>query len=73
MVMYIVTLVILLLIFINYFLGLKLYNEPRNEGYYNNIKNYNVINQKNIMTSPKYVFMISSVLRHFYWNLYSLR
>lgn len=62
MVMYIVTSIIILLIFLNYFLGYKLYNEPKNEGYFSNVKNYNVINRRDIMASPKYVFIISSML-----------
>lgn len=59
MVMYIVTTIIFVLIFLNYFLGFKLYKEPKNEGYFHNVKQCNITHQKDIMTSPKYVLAIS--------------
>ena len=59
MIMYIVTAIIFVLIFLNYFLGFKLYKEPKNEGYFTNVRNYNITRQKDIMTSPKYVLAIS--------------
>lgn len=62
MIMYIVTVIMFILIFINYFLGYKLYKEPQNEGYFTNVKHYNVIHQRDIMTSPKYVLAISIFL-----------
>lgn len=59
MIMYVVTAIIFVLIFLNYFLGFKLYKEPKNSGYFSNVKQYSVPRQKDIMTSPKYVFFIS--------------
>ena len=66
MIMYIVTAIIFVLIFLNYFLGFKLYEEPKNQGYFTNVKHYNVVRQKDIMTSPKYVFIISVSLGIFF-------
>jgi len=62
MIMYIVTVMIFIVIFINYFLGMKLYKEPKNEAYFSNVRHYNVIHNRDLMTSPKYVFFISALL-----------
>ena len=66
MLMYIVTIIIFILIFINYFLGFKLYKEPKNNAYFTNVKHYNVIHQRDIMASPKYIFSISASLRNLF-------
>lgn len=62
MVMYVVTALIFVGIVVNYFLGYKLYKEPKNEGYFSNVTNYNTINKKDIMASPKYVGVLSVLL-----------
>ena len=62
MIIYLVTGIIFLLILIHYFLGYKLYKEPKNEGYYTNVKHYNVIHQKDLMASPQYVVSVSALL-----------
>lgn len=62
MVMYVVTALVFLGIFANYFLGHKLYKEPSNEGYFSNVNHYNTINRKDIMASPKYVGILSILL-----------
>ena len=69
MVMYVVSGIIILLVFLNYFLGYKLYREPKNEAYFHNVKHYNIIHQRDIMTSPMYVVAISSTLRNLFWTL----
>ena len=73
MIMYLVTALIFVLIFVNYFLGSKLYKEPKNEGYFHNIKHYNVIHQRDIMTAPGYVFIISVTLGIFLRNIFITR
>ena len=62
MVMYIVTAILLILFILNYALGKVLYYEPSNLGYSSNVRNYNIINNKNIMASPKYVIVLSALL-----------
>ena len=73
MVMYVVTALVFLLIITNYFLGYKLYIEPKNEGYFTNVNHYNVIQQKDIMPNPKYVAVISALLRYFHRSVYFFR
>lgn len=62
MAMYVVTVLIYIGIFANYFLGYKLYKEPSNSGYFSNVNHYNTINGKDIMASPKYVAGLSILL-----------
>lgn len=62
MVMYIVTAILLILFILNYALGKVLYYEPSNLGYSSNVRNYNIINNRNIMASPKYVIVLSALL-----------
>ena len=62
MVMYIVTAILLVLFILNYVLGNVLYCEPSTLGYSSNVKNYNTINNRNIMASPKYVTILSALL-----------
>lgn len=62
MVMYVVTALVFIGIFVNYFLGYKLYKEPSNKNYFSNVNHYNTINGKDIMASPKYVGVLSTLL-----------
>lgn len=59
MIMYVITGIVFLLILANYYLGYKLYKEPTNDAYFSNVNNYNIINKKNIMASPRYVVFLS--------------
>ncbi len=70
--MYIVTALIFVTIFITYFLSFKLYKEPANEGYFNNVGHYNTINHKDIMASPRYVATMSILLGIFIGVYYLL-
>ena len=60
--MYIVTALVYILTAITYLLSYKLYKEPKNDAYFDNVNNYNTINKKDIMASPKYVTTISILL-----------
>ena len=62
MVMYIVTAILLILFILNYTLGKVLYSEPNSYAYSSNVKQYNTINNRNIMASPKYVTVLSALL-----------
>lgn len=62
MAMYVVTFLVFVGIFVNYFLGYKLYKEPSNKSYFSNVNHYNTINKKDIMASPKYIGFLSIML-----------
>ena len=57
--MYVVSAIIVLFIFLTYFLGFKLYSEPENEGYFNNVNELNFEKTKYIAPNPKYITSIS--------------
>lgn len=57
--MYIVSGIIIIFIVINYFLEYKLYNVPKNEGYFCNVTEFNIEKEKYISPQPLYVTMIS--------------
>ena len=59
---YVVSAIILLFIILNYFFSVKLYQEPENEQFYNNVKSLNFIKEKYIVPQPKYVTLISILL-----------
>ena len=59
MIMYVVTGILFLLILINYLLGHILYKEPTNDAYFSNVNNYNIVDKRVIMASPKYVLTLS--------------
>lgn len=65
MIMYIITALIFVIIFVNYFLGSVLYKEPKSEIYYSNVSNYNVIDKKVLMASPSYVAILSILFGSF--------
>ena len=62
MIRYIITGIVFLGIIINYYLGISLYKEPKNDGYFSNVSNYNIINRREIMASPRYVTLLSILL-----------
>ncbi len=60
MLIYIVSVIILILIFINVFLGEKLYKEPENTyPYFNNVNSINLVKEKHMLASPKYIVKVS--------------
>lgn len=57
--MYVVSLIIIAFIIVNYFLGYKLYSEPKNERYFNNVNELNFSKERYIVPEPGYVVRIS--------------
>ena len=57
--MLIVIILAIVIVFINYFLGYKLYKEPNNKAYFNNVKNINTIKMPEVAPGPKYVLSIT--------------
>lgn len=57
--MYVVSVIIVLLIITNYYLGKKLYSVPKNKEYFNNVERLDFTKEKNIAPNPKYVTIIS--------------
>lgn len=57
--LYIVSGIIIAFIAINYFLEYKLYSVPKNEGYFNNVTEFNIEREKYISPQPLYVTIIS--------------
>lgn len=56
---YVVSAIILLLVILNYFLSVKLYSEPQNSNYFNNVNSLNFRKTRYITPQPKYVAIIS--------------
>lgn len=54
-----ILIVTLVLIVANYYLGAKLYMAPQNPNYFNNVKEVDVNNLKDITPAPKYVLTIT--------------
>lgn len=54
-----ILIVTLVLTVANYYLGAKLYMVPQNSKYFNNVKEINVNNLKDITPAPKYVLTIT--------------
>lgn len=54
-----ILIVTLVLTVANYYLGAKLYMVPQNSKYFNNVKEINVKNLKDIIPAPKYVLTIT--------------
>ncbi len=57
--MYIVSFIIIACVIINYFLGYKLYEEPKNEKYFNNVNNISVVKDRYILPEPRYTVLVS--------------
>ena len=62
MMVYVVSVIVVVLVFMNYFLGNQLYKEPKNSGYFSNVQNYNIIHRRDVMPTPTYIFLVSSLL-----------
>ena len=62
MIAYIITGIILLLILINFVLGNKLYEEPKESGYFNNVTSLNMSRERNINADPRHVVTISIIV-----------
>lgn len=58
-VIYFIVIVSVVLIVVNYYLGAKLYILPKNAAHFNNVKEININNFKDITPSPKYVITIT--------------
>ncbi len=58
-VIYFILIVSAILTAVNYYLGARLYMLPKNTAYYNNVKEINISNFKDIIPSPKYVITIT--------------
>lgn len=80
MLMEIVSIVIVVLILVNWVLGEKLYKEPKNTNFFNNVTGLNAEGEKYLMADPRYVVEISiltgiaigsymalSTVYHLYW------
>ena len=50
---YVISVIILLLILLNYYLSIKLYREPNNVSYFNNVTNFKFSKNKYITPEPK--------------------
>lgn len=55
----VLSVIIIVLIFINYFFSIKLYSIPQNKAFFNNINVLNFEKERYITPSPKYVALIS--------------
>lgn len=56
---YIVSMVVVILVGLNFFLGEKLYRVPKDENYFNNVERYDFSKNREITPDPKYVVAIS--------------
>lgn len=62
MVAYILTVIIILLSLINFILGIKLYEEPKERGYFTNVNVLELDRERNICADPKYIAEISIIV-----------
>ncbi|MBQ8299688.1 MAG: hypothetical protein IJX99_07565 [Clostridia bacterium] len=53
--------IIIVLALINFILGIKLYEKPRENGYFNNVGELNMSRERTIAADPKYVLVISVI------------
>ena len=60
--MYVLSAIIVLLVFINYFFSVKLYSVPKNEDFFNNVNHLDFSKEKYIAPNPKYVTIISCLV-----------
>lgn len=61
MLIYIISGIIIVLALINFILGIKLYEEPKENGYFNNVGNLDMARERTIAADPKYVLIISII------------
>lgn len=64
--MWIILVLIILVTFVNYFLGAKLYMLPKDERYFENVKRYNTVKLKDIMVDPGYILKLTILLGTLY-------
>lgn len=57
--MIVVLVLIATIIFLNYFLGYKLYKEPKKDEFFHNVKNINTIKMPEIAPDPQYILLIT--------------
>ena len=67
--MYLGSGIIVFFVIINYFLGLKLYDKPKNDSYFNNVTKYDFEKDRYILPQPKYVIIISILVRNNDWHV----
>ena len=60
--MYIVSVIIVIFTFVNYFLSFKLYDVPQNKEFLNNVNEVRFTKDRYIAPEPKYVVLISILL-----------
>ena len=61
MIAYIIAILIIALALTNFILGIKLYEKPKENGYFTNVGKIDFIHDKYIMAEPKYVVTISVI------------
>lgn len=61
MLVYIISAIILVLVLINWFLGEKLYEVPKDTGFFDNVNAYNLSKERYIFADPSYVVSISMI------------
>ena len=61
MIAYILTAIIILLILGNFILGIKLYEIPKESGYFNNVGSLDLSRERNIFADPRHVATISII------------
>lgn len=61
MVAYIITGIIILLALTNLILGIKLYEKPNEEGYFNNVGKVDLNRERNILAEPKHISFLSII------------
>ena len=61
MIIYVLSAIILIAIGINWFLGEKLYEIPKDKGFFDNVTAVNLSKERNITADPRYVVTISVV------------
>ena len=61
MIAYIVSILIIALALINFILGIKLYEKPKENGYFTNVGNIDYIHERHLTADPKYVVTISVI------------
>lgn len=62
MVAYILTAIIIILALTNFVLGIKLYEEPKENGYFNNVNLLDTNKERNICADPKYIAGVSIIV-----------
>lgn len=69
MVIYVISAIVIISIVLNWFLGEKLYEMPRDKGFFDNVTSVNLSKERNIAADPRYVVKIS-VLTGIFLGLY---